>query len=95
LQGVWQADLREVFVGVTTSKKYQFIQYPRIPNKVLEGASREEVYEIVNLDHMKCRDIQISCIAAKNLAEPLEACRPQECLKTKSAQAPGDTWQGH
>jgi hypothetical protein len=27
-----------------------------------------------NLDHMECRDTQISCIAAKGLAEPLEAC---------------------
>jgi hypothetical protein len=44
---------------------------------------------------MECRDIQISCIAAKSLAEPLEACRPQEGLKTESAQAPRSTWQGH
>jgi hypothetical protein len=64
-------------------------QYPRIPNKVLKGALNEEgiddivaevamsgvvTDEIVNLDHMECRDIQISCIAARSLAEPLEAC---------------------
>jgi hypothetical protein len=33
---------------------------------------------------MECRDIEISCIAAKTLAEPLEACRPQEGLKAKA-----------
>jgi hypothetical protein len=33
---------------------------------------------------MECRDTQISCIAAKSLAEPPEACRPQEGLKTKA-----------
>jgi hypothetical protein len=30
---------------------------------------------------MECRDIQISRIAARSLAEPPEACRPQEGLK--------------
>jgi hypothetical protein len=29
---------------------------------------------------MECRDIQISCIAAKSLAGPLEACRPKDGL---------------
>jgi hypothetical protein len=33
---------------------------------------------------MECRDIQISCIAARSLAGPLEACRPQEGLKSKA-----------
>jgi hypothetical protein len=33
---------------------------------------------------MECRDTQISCIAARSLAEPLEACRPQEGLKLKA-----------
>jgi hypothetical protein len=33
---------------------------------------------------MECRDTQISCIAAKSLAGPLEACRPQEGLKTEA-----------
>jgi hypothetical protein len=37
---------------------------------------------------MECRDTQISCIAAKSLAEPLEACRPQEGLKTKVPKHP-------
>jgi hypothetical protein len=32
---------------------------------------------------MECRDTQISCIAARSLAEPPEACRPQEGLKSK------------
>jgi hypothetical protein len=30
---------------------------------------------------MECRDTQISCIVAESLVEPLEACRPQDCLK--------------
>jgi hypothetical protein len=30
---------------------------------------------------MECRDTQISHMAAKSLAEPLEACQPQEGLK--------------
>jgi hypothetical protein len=30
---------------------------------------------------MECRDTQISCMAARSLAKPLEACRPQEGLK--------------
>jgi hypothetical protein len=33
---------------------------------------------------MECRDTHISCIAAKSLVEPPEACRPQEGLKTKA-----------
>jgi hypothetical protein len=37
---------------------------------------------------MECRDTQISCIAAKSLAEPLEACRPQEDLKTEAPKHP-------
>jgi hypothetical protein len=36
----------------------------------------------VDLEHMECRDTQISCMAAKSLAELLDACRPQEGLKT-------------
>jgi hypothetical protein len=35
---------------------------------------------------MECRDIQISGIAAKSLAEPPEACRPQEGLKTEASK---------
>jgi hypothetical protein len=37
---------------------------------------------------MECRDNQISCISAKSLAEPLEACRPQEGLKTEAPKHP-------
>jgi hypothetical protein len=40
--------------------------------------------KFVDLERMECRDTQISCIAAKSLAEPLEACRPQEGLKWKA-----------
>jgi hypothetical protein len=32
-------------------------------------------------EHVECRDTQISYIAANSLAEPPEACRPQEGLK--------------
>jgi hypothetical protein len=44
--------------------------------------------ENVDLESMECRDTQISCIAAKSLAEQLEACRPQEGLKTKAPKHP-------
>jgi hypothetical protein len=43
---------------------------------------------------MECRDIHISCIAAKSLVEPLEACRPKEGLKylvPKNPEALGRT----
>jgi hypothetical protein len=33
---------------------------------------------------MECRDTQISCIAARSLAEPPEVCRPQEGLKAEA-----------
>jgi hypothetical protein len=58
------------------------------------GLIDDEAINLVIFDRLECRDIEISCIAARSLAEPPEACRPQEGLKTKSAQAPGDTWQG-
>jgi hypothetical protein len=37
---------------------------------------------------MECRDTQISCIAARSLTEPPEACRPQEGLKSKAPKHP-------
>jgi hypothetical protein len=37
---------------------------------------------------MECRDTQISCMAARSLAEPLEACRPKEGLKTQAPRHP-------
>jgi hypothetical protein len=37
---------------------------------------------------MECRDTQISWMAAKSLAEPLEACGPQEGLKSKAPKYP-------
>jgi hypothetical protein len=46
----------------------------------------------VDLEHIECRNTQISCIVAKSLAEPPEACGPQEGLKSRSTKAPGDTW---
>jgi hypothetical protein len=51
--------------------------------------SHEEVVAVetdevmVDFERMDCRDIQISRMAAKSLAEPLLACRPQEGLKKK------------
>jgi hypothetical protein len=42
----------------------------------------------VNLERMECRDTQISCIAARSLAEPLEAWRPKEGLKCISPKHP-------
>jgi hypothetical protein len=37
---------------------------------------------------MECTAIQISCIAAKSLVEPLEACRPSEGLKCIAPKHP-------
>jgi hypothetical protein len=37
----------------------------------------DEVGEIILVfERMECRDTQISCISAKSLVGPLEACRP-------------------
>jgi hypothetical protein len=46
--------------------------------------SKNHLDGAVNFEHMECRDIQISCIAAKSLAGPPEACRPKEGLKSKA-----------
>jgi hypothetical protein len=37
---------------------------------------------------MECRDTHISHMAAKSLAEPLEACQPQEGLKSIAPKHP-------
>jgi hypothetical protein len=37
---------------------------------------------------MECRDTEISCMAAKSLAEPPEACRPKEGLKSIAPKHP-------
>jgi hypothetical protein len=82
---------------VPTSKRPQVddIQYPRIPRRILKGASNDyivagvamsgavadETMKSVDLERIECRDTQISCIAVESLSEPLEACRPQEGLK--------------
>jgi hypothetical protein len=81
---------------VPTSKRPQIIngQYLRIPSRTLKVTSHEEVVnddtdEIMSYpERVECRDTQISCIAAKSLAEPLEVCRPQEGLKTKAPKHP-------
>jgi hypothetical protein len=76
------------------------VHYPRVSNRILKGASHEEVFRggwncrrwscrsDVDLERKECRDIQIPCIAAKSLAEPPEASRPQEGLKTKAPKHP-------
>jgi hypothetical protein len=69
---------------VPTSKRPHIIngQYPRIPTRILKGASNEEVvndeaWQIeVKLECKECIDTQISCIVVKSLTEPLEAWRP-------------------
>jgi hypothetical protein len=49
----------------------------------------DEADEITSIfDRMECRDIQISCIAARSLAEPPEACQPQEGLKCIAPKHP-------
>jgi hypothetical protein len=37
---------------------------------------------------MECRDTQISCMAAKSLAGPLEACQPKKGLKSIAPKHP-------
>jgi hypothetical protein len=70
------------------------VPYPRIPSRILKGASREGVVNDeawqgdVNREHMECRDTQISRMAAKSLAGPPEACRPQGGLKMKAPKHP-------
>jgi hypothetical protein len=44
----------------------------------------DEAKNLLVLERVECRDTHISCIAAKSLAEPLEACRPQEGLKLEA-----------
>jgi hypothetical protein len=67
---------------------------PRIPIRILKGASHEEVVSsesakaLLIFEQMECRDTQISCIAARSLAEPPKACRPWEGLKSKAPKHP-------
>jgi hypothetical protein len=42
----------------------------------------------VGLEQTECRDTQISYTGAKSLAEPPEACRPQEGLKLAAPKHP-------
>jgi hypothetical protein len=66
-----------------TSKRPQIsnVQYLRIPSRILKGALKEEVVNdetdeaMLIFERMECRDTQISYIATRSLAEPLEACR--------------------
>jgi hypothetical protein len=41
---------------------------------------------------VECRDTQISCIAARSLAEPPEARRPKEGLKIEAPKHPEVLW---
>jgi hypothetical protein len=61
----------------------------RVNDVVAEVAMSETVtVETVNLGHVECRDTQISCIAARSLVEPPEACRPKEGLKSIAPKHP-------
>jgi hypothetical protein len=53
------------------------------------GLVDDEARNLLILEHMECRDTQISCMAARSLAEPLEACRPQGGLKLEAPRYPG------
>jgi hypothetical protein len=44
--------------------------------------------EVTDLERMECRDTQISCMATRSLAEPVEACQPQEGPKSKAPKHP-------
>jgi hypothetical protein len=63
----------------------------KVVNHVVVAVVVSEIVtvETVNLDNMECRDTQISCIAAKSLAEPPEACQPKEGLKSIAPKHPG------
>jgi predicted methyltransferase len=81
---------------VPTSKRPQIneVQYPSIRSEILKIASHGDVInnktveENVDLECMECRGTQISCMDAKSLVEPLEACRPQEGLKSEAPKHP-------
>jgi hypothetical protein len=81
---------------VPTSKRPQVdgVQYPRIPSRILEGASHEEVVNdesdeaMLIFERLESRHTIISSIAARSLAEPPEACRPWEGLKSKAPKHP-------
>jgi hypothetical protein len=60
-----------------------------VDHVVAEVAVSETVTDkTVNLDHVECRDTQISCIAARSLAKPPEACRPRKDLKSIAPKHP-------
>jgi hypothetical protein len=48
----------------------------------------DEAKKSVDIEHMVCIDTQISHMAVRSLAEPLEACRPQEVLRTEAPKHP-------
>jgi hypothetical protein len=48
----------------------------------------DKAKSLLILERVECRNTQISCIAARSLAEPLEACRPQAGLKTEEPKHP-------
>jgi hypothetical protein len=59
-------------------------------SRVVVRPNNEETWQSnIDLERMECRDTQISCIAARSLAEPLEACRPHEGLKLEAPKYPG------
>jgi hypothetical protein len=42
----------------------------------MSGTVADEVVKYVDLERMECSDTQMSCMAARSLAGPLEAYRP-------------------
>jgi hypothetical protein len=48
----------------------------------------DETKKSVDLGRMECRDTQISCMDARSLAQPPEACRPQEGLRSIAPKHP-------
>jgi hypothetical protein len=67
---------------------YEAVVNDVVAEVVISGTVADEAMKYVDLERMECRDIQISCIVPKSLAEPLEACGSQEGLKTKTPKHP-------
>jgi hypothetical protein len=55
---------------------------------VVEVVNDEAGEIMLIFGRMECRDTQISCIAAKSLTEPSEACQHQEGLKSAAPKHP-------
>jgi hypothetical protein len=49
----------------------------KVVDDVVADVAMLRLVETTNLGRVECRDTQISCIVARSLAEPPEACRPK------------------